>query len=608
MLIFKNILSILIALLTIFLLADPICNSIECIGVKVFGSIESVWYYDVLIILLSCLTIVYNIAEAIYTKNSKFRLKRLVSSLCIIELYVYARISKPEIFVSLYWCDPIAYTDLIFFAFFVWFVSPYVLCLFKNKPKKPERAKYPDCIIGDDTHPEDRLGRKSEVDAVYKYLLNNTNDNSRAIAIAITGTWGSGKTTFLSYFKDKLKDDNIAYFDYNPWNRSHDNVSVDFLTHLESRLHQSGWITSSLRNYIQSIKVSNSTGWFSLLLEAFLHLVSDRPGSTQEYLEDVKTEMNGRKKPIAAIIDDIDRVKADDFRDVLGLVRSTADFPNLVYIVAYDAERAVDLLGEGGNKYLSKIFNVTHALIPIDEEQMQSLVGETLNDYFMHCSLDTMYDNPLSLVYVTSYMGTIRDMYRFVNMMYKDYKVQQEVRMESYFDFKFWSLIELLKYHDYVTWRLLQSEPLKFLDMEVNDWCAPTRYKLKDNIAVKDSTRALLSELFNVGDSIYRSPDYLPLVFANYIDLPYLKNSELDKAIQSGDMSIFRSAMSGGVRNLYISMLHYEGLTLTQLIEIATNCLQDNDDFKFQFKSGFKILRTIKDSANQADMSEVDNI
>ena len=76
----------------------------------------------------------------------------------------------------------------------------------------------------------------------------------------------------------------------------------------------------------------------------------------------------------------MDRVRKEDFLSVMKLVRMTACFPNLIYVVAYDDTVAIKLLKDygQGDKFLDKIFNVKHDLQPVSEEKMLELAKAKL--------------------------------------------------------------------------------------------------------------------------------------------------------------------------------------------------------------------------------------
>ena len=66
------------------------------------------------------------------------------------------------------------------------------------------------------------------------------------------------------------------------------------------------------------------------------------------------------KEPIVVVLDDVDRLSSNEIRELFKLVRLTASFPNLIYIVACDRVRVEEALKDSdpwvrGN-YLEKIF------------------------------------------------------------------------------------------------------------------------------------------------------------------------------------------------------------------------------------------------------------
>src|SRR2546428_9175321 len=76
----------------------------------------------------------------------------------------------------------------------------------------------------------------------------------------------------------------------------------------------------------------------------------------------VEKALRALDKPIVVVIDDIDRLTSSEIRDIFKLVRLTANFPNVVYIVAFDRNRVEAALAEQGipgRDYLEKILQVS---------------------------------------------------------------------------------------------------------------------------------------------------------------------------------------------------------------------------------------------------------
>ena len=79
-------------------------------------------------------------------------------------------------------------------------------------------------------------------------------------------------------------------------------------------------------------------------------------------------------KPIVVVLDDIDRLSTSEIRDIFKLVRLTASFPNLIYIVAFDRNRIEEALAEQGvpgRDYLEKILQVAIDIPAIPKEVLQ---------------------------------------------------------------------------------------------------------------------------------------------------------------------------------------------------------------------------------------------
>ena len=88
-------------------------------------------------------------------------------------------------------------------------------------------------------------------------------------------------------------------------------------------------------------------------------------------------------KPIVVFLDDIDRLSTEEIRDIFKLIRLTASFPNLIYVVAFDRIRVEEALadkGIPGRDYLEKILQVVVDLPVIPEDVLVKQVASFLDD------------------------------------------------------------------------------------------------------------------------------------------------------------------------------------------------------------------------------------
>ena len=96
---------------------------------------------------------------------------------------------------------------------------------------------------------------------------------------------------------------------------------------------------------------------------------------------------NGKRAAteILVMIDDIDRLTADEIRQLYRVIKSVADFPNVIYLLAFDKrvvinalEKTQDIPG-AGEEYLEKIVQTPFELPIPDKNSLRSLLFEKLN-------------------------------------------------------------------------------------------------------------------------------------------------------------------------------------------------------------------------------------
>jgi len=82
------------------------------------------------------------------------------------------------------------------------------------------------------------------------------------------------------------------------------------------------------------------------------------------------------------VVDDIDRLSTSEIRDVFKLVRLTASFPNIIYLVAFDrgrVEMALSEEGVPGRDYLEKILQVAVDLPAVPDQVLLRQIYSAIN-------------------------------------------------------------------------------------------------------------------------------------------------------------------------------------------------------------------------------------
>lgn len=222
-------------------------------------------------------------------------------------------------------------------------------------------------------------------------------DTSEGAVIAVLGPWGSGKSTFINFMREGFAvDPPLAVIDFNPWLFSGTQQLADrFFAELASQLQlkdsdRFGTIAAGLRDYgdifspIAIVPVVG--GWFDRSLKAVRTLADwykrHKESSVGPLRDRVSAAMRELDRPVVVVIDDIDRLTTTEIRDIFRLVRLTASFPNLVYILAFDRGRVEDALSEDrlpGRAYLEKIVQLAFDLPSMPPELLRSRVFSELN-------------------------------------------------------------------------------------------------------------------------------------------------------------------------------------------------------------------------------------
>lgn len=84
--------------------------------------------------------------------------------------------------------------------------------------------------------------------------------------------------------------------------------------------------------------------------------------TVSEIKKEIKKELIERDKKLVIVIDDIDRLNQSEIRQIFRLLRINADFPNTIYLLAFDrriVEKSLEeQVGVSGKDYLNKIVQV----------------------------------------------------------------------------------------------------------------------------------------------------------------------------------------------------------------------------------------------------------
>ncbi len=223
------------------------------------------------------------------------------------------------------------------------------------------------------------------------------------IVIGIYAPWGAGKTTLLNFVQHFLckypEVDQPVIVPFNPWWFSgQEDLANSFFQQLLGVLgkdEKANRVRESLERYAKFI--GSGVGALATAAGAVVGVPVAAPVVTavvehgltnlapkKQTIHDVKSDVEAALKEthtrLLVIIDDIDRLTAEETRQLFRVVKAVADFRNVIYLLAFDnsiAAKALETVQVGdGNAYLEKIVQVPFTL-PLPEN---SALGDMLSD------------------------------------------------------------------------------------------------------------------------------------------------------------------------------------------------------------------------------------
>ena len=244
-------------------------------------------------------------------------------------------------------------------------------------------------IVGDNPirePSEDRLGRAPLAASLARQVLQA--DASEGLVVGVLGPWGSGKTSFLNLVQHCLRSEGVSVRDFNPWMFSGTEYLVQSLfselsAHFRFRRDVPN-IGKMLDKYGKHLSVAPGVGPWAVIVSlrrawvcvSWLWRRSRPKRSPIEVTRDKirKALIERHEGPLVVILDDLDRLTVGEIRDVFRLVRLTASFPNIIYVLAFDrhqVEKALEQDGLAGRDYLEKIVQLPLDLPEISHEVLQ---------------------------------------------------------------------------------------------------------------------------------------------------------------------------------------------------------------------------------------------
>ncbi len=239
---------------------------------------------------------------------------------------------------------------------------------------------------------KDRLGFRSLARRIAISLVDQA--SAEGLVIGIEGAWGSGKSSLLHLIMEELakmpKEKVPAVMDFRPWLISDRNALItNLFDEIATRLSQESSKSEEnslkynhtidlFKKYAYHLRpmgdiieaIGDNTGSLTLKLAgrgisglSGIHQKSETPIPLSNLKKNLTKSLRGLGYRFVITIDDVDRLDPEEAIEVMRLVRSVLDLPNIVYLLCYDIDNLSDVIEKSigfknGKVYLEKIIQV----------------------------------------------------------------------------------------------------------------------------------------------------------------------------------------------------------------------------------------------------------
>ncbi|MBT1585315.1 KAP family P-loop NTPase fold protein [Curtobacterium flaccumfaciens] len=280
---------------------------------------------------------------------------------------------------------------------------------------------------------EDNLGR-APVAQEFAETLREL-DASKGLVVGVLGPWGHGKSSFINLMREQFAiNPALTVIDFNPWMFSGSDQLVNFFfTEIGAELsvrnrsrfgRTADWLSQYaglLKPVSQFVPIPGAAAVGEAAAAALggLSSTTDADRSAKKVREEISAELSTLPQPIVVVIDDIDRLTTVEIREIFKLVRLTASFANIIYVLAFDRERVEHALTEDGipgRAYLEKIVQVSFDVPQAPDKLLRSQIFEELDRILAPVTDATLDENRWSDVYwevIDPLISNMRDVTRY---------------------------------------------------------------------------------------------------------------------------------------------------------------------------------------------------
>lgn len=431
--------------------------------------------------LIAIIFLVFPIIFAFLHKEEQIKERHLFSNRYIPEffficIYIVLKVSNDYTFYSYSFIEYIGSGLIVLILVELIILAYKIYKSKKNKSNaKPTLEASPFFI--DAPTIEDKYDRKKYAKLLIEKIIATKKEKNpeHSFVINIGENYGYGKTSFFLFLSEELKSmtHQSIYFDYKPWLCDSANAIItEFFQTLRNEL--SPYVTNldrKIKKYTRLI-IQDYTRQIGLSTISSLFETSQ---TLKEEHDEIANAIKKINMPIIIFIDDVDRLQNDELMVLLKLIRDTADFGNIFYILAADKPFLINSLNSLGieypEEYLKKFINYEFTF-PANNSAISEFFKDKLSRLFEKYLKKEKERTEKERIFICNFIelnnpfNNMRDIKRFFNNFSFILDTMASNQLLSEIDIKDLFILTLLQYLQPELFKVLRDSNNRILEIK----------------------------------------------------------------------------------------------------------------------------------------------
>ena len=275
----------------------------------------------------------------------------------------------------------LAYWSFFSFNIFILLVGIIFICFIKYEKKENISVASSNISLSDEPAKHDELGRKQFIEDLYKDISCLPFNDS--FVFGLHGKWGEGKTSTIFFLQERfIENQNFIVVNFDPWYFNDEKAIMSaFYGEIERAINKRLIFPNLKKAFNKYLKIVSS----GVLQKGIRYSLAFGEESIEEVKQRIESYIEQIGIKLLIIVDDIDRLQAEEILLIFKLVRLNTKFKNTVFLLSFDqivVQKVLENSFKTDPAFLEKIVQKPVPLPAIEQSKIDEFLDTHLNKLF----------------------------------------------------------------------------------------------------------------------------------------------------------------------------------------------------------------------------------